>query len=360
MMNEKIRYRPWTGRKAPKKVLFIRLQAMGDMAITFPYIQGFKRCLPEAQIDFITREEFDTIPDSIVLFSNVYTLRGGRSTRKQAFYAVMLALKLRRTDYDVVVDLQNNKISKIIRKLLTPVSWSEFDRHSYNPAGIRTENTIRNIGLGDISPDFKFHLKDPSEGISLLKKMGWHEGNKLVVLNPAGFTPSKNWPLDYYVEFGRLFLKEYPDTQFLVLGIERIREKVDYLKEQLGESLINLVGKTSPATAFAIIQRVSLVLSEDSGLMHMAWVSGRATIALFSVSISDRSRPLGEHSICLSSADMECGGCMLAECKFGDVRCLTRFTPEIVLEQAMSFVEGFEEFNRRVHRENSERAEKSH
>ncbi|WP_157494058.1 glycosyltransferase family 9 protein [Fulvivirga imtechensis] len=342
MMNENAKYRPWTAREAPKKVLFIRLQAMGDMAITLPYIQGFKRCFPEAQIDFVTREELDTIPNSIALFSNVYTLRGGRSTRKQAFYAVMLALKLRMTNYDVVVDLQNNKISKIIRKLLAPASWSEFDKHSYNPAGVRTENTIRSIGLGDISPDFKFRLKDPSEGVALLKEVGWREGNKLVVLNPAGFTPSKNWPLDYYVEFGRLFLNEYPNTQFLALGIERIREKVDYLQVQLGESLINLVGKTSPATAFAVIQKVSLVLSEDSGLMHMAWVSGRATIALYSVTISERSRPLGEHSICLSSADMECGGCMQAECMFGDVRCLTRFTPQMVLKEAIKLMKASE------------------
>ena len=338
MMNEKAKYQPWIAREAPKKVLFIRLQAMGDMAITFPYIQGFQKSFPETQIDFVTREEFDTIPNSLVLFSNVYTLRGGRSTRKQAFYAVMLVLKLRRVNYDVVVDLQNNKISKIIRRLLMPKAWSEFDRHSFNPAGVRTENTIRNIGLGDFSPDFKLRITNPSEGIDLLREAGWQEGKKLVVLNPAGFTPSKNWPLDYYAEFGRLFLKEYPDTQFLVLGIERIREKVDYLQEQLGENLINLVGKTSPATAFAILQHISLILSEDSGLMHMSWVSGRATIALYSVSISDRSRPLGEHSICLSSADMECGGCMAATCKFGDVRCLTRYTPEIVLREAQELL----------------------
>ncbi|UII34350.1 glycosyltransferase family 9 protein [Fulvivirga ulvae] len=339
MMNEKAQYRPWLSGEAPKKVLFIRLQAMGDMVITFPYIQGLKKCLPHTQIDFVTREETDPIPNSIELFSNVYTLKGGRNTRKQAVYALLLALKLRSQQYDIVVDLQNNRISKIIRKLLSPASWSEFDKHSYNPAGVRTENTIRNIGLGDFSPDFNIHITDPSKGIALLKDAGWYEGRKLIALNPAGFTPSKNWPIDYYAEFGRLLLKKYPDAQFLILGIDRIREKADYLQEQLGENLINLVGKTSPATAFAILQYVSLIVSEDSGLMHMAWVSGRPTIALYSVSISDRSRPLGEHSICLSSADMECGGCMAAECKFGDVRCLTRYTPEIVLDEAKKLLQ---------------------
>ncbi|MBL6449805.1 glycosyltransferase family 9 protein [Fulvivirga sp. 29W222] len=338
MMNSKEKYRPWTEREAPKKVLFIRLQAMGDMVITLPYIQGFKKNLPEAQIDFLTREEFDTVPNSVSLFSNVYTLRGGRSTRKQAFCALMLALKLKQVNYDAVVDLQNNRVSKIIRRLLAPKAWSVFDRWSPIPAGARTENTIRNIGLGAAPPDFKFQIKPP-ESVSLLTGSGWQEGNMLIVLNPAGFLVSRNWPLHNYVEFGRLILEKYPNAKFLVLGIERINEKAIYLHEQLGESLINLVGKTSPATAFAIMQHASLVLTEDSGLMHMAWVSGKATVALFGSSRSDWSRPLGSHSICLNSADMECGECMLSECKFGDVRCLTRFTPKFVFNKAQELLE---------------------
>jgi ADP-heptose:LPS heptosyltransferase len=74
-------------------------------------------------------------------------------------------------------------------------------------------------------------------------------------------------------------------------------------------------------------------VTEDSGLMHMAWVSGTPTLALFGSSRADWSRPLG-NSRCLNSGDLECGACMEAECRFGDVRCLARYTPERIVGEA--------------------------
>jgi ADP-heptose:LPS heptosyltransferase len=66
----------------------------------------------------------------------------------------------------------------------------------------------------------------------------------------------------------------------------------------------------------------------------MAWCSGRPSVALFGSTRSDWSRPLGPHSVLLDSSDMPCGNCMAPECRFGDVRCLTRYTPDRVLGTA--------------------------
>ena len=56
------------------------------------------------------------------------------------------------------------------------------------------------------------------------------------------------------------------------------REKSAVLKNELGDRLFNLVNQTDPIDAFAVLQHASMVLSEDSGLMHMAWVSGIPTL----------------------------------------------------------------------------------
>jgi ADP-heptose:LPS heptosyltransferase len=164
---------------------------------------------------------------------------------------------------------------------------------------------------------------------------GWKSENRLVVLNPAGAFESRNWPLDSYGAFARIWQNRYQSrSQFLLLGDARLQEKAEYLAGLLGDRAINLVGHTTPEQAFAIIGMSSLVLSEDSGLMHMAWVSGIPTVALFGSSRSDWSRPLGPHSMCLNSSDLPCGCCMLVTCKFGDNRCLTRYSPEYVAEKA--------------------------
>ena len=161
----------------------------------------------------------------------------------------------------------------------------------------------------------------------------------LVVLNPAGAFETRNWNMHNYVSFARLWLNEFPQTVFVVMGTSFIASKAEFLKEQLGNKLINLVEQTTPSDAFAILQQAKLVLSEDSGLMHLAWISGIPTVALFGSTRSDWSRPLGEHTFLLDSSDLPCGNCMLEVCKFGDVHCLTRYTPEQVFQHALNLIQ---------------------
>ena len=310
---------------------------MGDVTITLPYIQGFKNAYPDVQIDFLTRLENTTIPSCIELFCHVYALKGGTDVRQQVLHAFLLGFQLRSTGYDMVIDLQNNKVSRLIRKILAPKAWSEFDRQSPTPAGARTQNSIASAGLDHFDPSFNLKIKNLKRGMNILTNAGW-TGERLVLLNPAGFLPSRNWPLDNYVELSRLLTNFLGEVKFLILGIDRMSDKATYLEQHIGDPVINLTGRTSPDEAFAIIQHVALTVSEDSGLMHMSWVSGKPTIALFGSSRSDWSRPLGDHSVCLNSADLECGECMQENCQFGDVRCLTRFTPQMIMEEILKLL----------------------
>ncbi len=324
----------------PARILAIRLQAMGDMVITLPYLQHLRRTMPPGTIiDFLTREEVDAIPRSIVLFDKVFTIKGGRNLKKQLFYTCLLLPQLLLRRYDVVIDLQHNIVSRIVRKTLLPKAWSEFDRFSAIAAGESTRLTIEAIGLGKYYADengFKFKVTD--DDTFILKENGWDGLSELVVLNPAGAFITRNWPVENYTAFAELWLKQFPQTQFLVIGVNTINEKASLLKTKLGNRLINLVNKTTPVQAFAIIQKARLVVSEDSGLMHMAWVSGIPTLAMFGSTKSSRSRPLGDHSLLLHSSDLPCGNCMLEACAFGDVHCLTRYTPDLVFEKALTLI----------------------
>jgi ADP-heptose:LPS heptosyltransferase len=122
------------------------------------------------------------------------------------------------------------------------------------------------------------------------------------------------------------------------LGTGFISGKADVLKEKLGDRLINLVSKTTPLQAFALLQKTELILSEDSGLMHMAWTSGIPTLALFGSTRSDRATPLGKHSLLLHSSDLPCGNCMLEKCRFGNNHCLSRYTPQYIYEKALHLI----------------------
>lgn len=323
----------------PGRVLAIRLQAMGDLVITLPYLQQLKRSLPvNSRLDLLTREEVDTIPKNIQLFDHVYSIGGGRNVKKQFLYTCWLLPKLMLRRYDVVIDLQNNIISKFISKSLMPEAWSLFDRFSPIAAGESTRLTIEAAGIGKCFADSSFNLKNERESIDLLKNSGWDGVSELVILNPAGAFATRNWPMENYTGFSNLWLQRFPQTQFVIIGVDSITEKAIYLKRKLGNKLIDLVNKTTPAQAFAIIQKMKFVLSEDSGLMHMAWVSGIPTLAMFGSTRSDRATPLGRHTLLLHSSDLVCGNCMLETCIYGDTRCLTRYKSEFIFEKAVELI----------------------
>jgi ADP-heptose:LPS heptosyltransferase len=199
--------------------------------------------------------------------------------------------------------------------------------------------TIEAVGLGNNQLDNHLRLRRSSPAAAILTNSGLIDTDPLVVLNPAGAFATRNWEMHKYVLFARQWLQRWPSTKFLVLGTSFIAEKAAFLESELGEHLINLVGTTTPSEVFALLQRATLVLSEDSGLMHMAWVSGTPVLALFGSTRSDWSRPLGLRSLVLDSSDLPCGNCMQATCRRGDVFCLSRRSPGEVFARAVSLLE---------------------
>ena len=323
---ESIRAVPWSGRTDPQKLLAIRFQALGDTVITLPYLQALHSLWPSTQFHFLTREEFSDLPRAMKIFAAIHTIGGGRNRVRQFGNAARLLPKLQKEKYDVVIDFQRNRLSRMLRQFVRPKSFSEFDRFSPDTAGNRTRKTIDKLGalpIPELLPPLD--LRENLRGINTLNAAGYDPGKKLIVLNPAGSFITKSWPLGHFIGFANEWTGHIDaDTQFLILGTELIREKASYLKEKLGDRIINLVGKTAPSDAFSILQKAALVVSEDSGLMHMAWVAQVPVVALFGSTRSAWSKPIGKWSACLDSSDLECGECLQPNCRFGDVRCLSR------------------------------------
>ncbi|HEY7817094.1 MAG TPA: glycosyltransferase family 9 protein [Vicinamibacteria bacterium] len=320
------------------KILAIRLHAMGDVVITLPYLNSLKRSHPDAELDLLTGAEAASIPRNLTLFSRVFAIGGGRSFKRQCLSTAVLLPRLLARGYRAVLDLQNNELSRFMTRALRPKSACRFDRTGPLPAGERTRLAIESAGLGPVRIDTDLRPRSEGSALALLESRGYRPSDRLVILNPAGAFPSRNWPLPSYARFARAFQElDSRPVKFLLLGLPSLRPKADSLRSELnldGGSVIDLVGRTTSAEAFALVRKADLVLSEDSGLMHMGWVSGVPTLALFGSSRGDWSRPLGPRSLCLDSSDLDCRFCMEGECRFGDVRCLTRRDPREVAKLA--------------------------
>ncbi|MBX7150566.1 glycosyltransferase family 9 protein [bacterium] len=322
----------WNRQSDPKRILIIRFHAIGDVAITFPSCAGLSTLFPNCEIDFLTTESCRTLVEVPCMFTRIHIIPDIHHSTIKLWQTLFQIQKLQKYSYDIVIDLQRNRYSRLMRRYLNPTAWGEFDRFSPIPAGLRTLYTFRKTGLA-VNLEFCCPIKPEikTKATQILFQNGWNGTDLLIVINPAGLWKTRNWPIENYVEFMRLLESSFPVT-FLFLGTERIKNKVEFLSSNTSFRSINLLTKTSIGMAFAILQETSAMISEDSGLMHMAWISGIPTIALFGSSRHDWSTPLGAHSVCLHSGDLKCGSCMQPECSLGDIQCLKRRSPEIVFK----------------------------
>lgn len=334
--NEITLHKKWRSASPPRKALVIRLHALGDVVITLPYLQALKNDLPNLELHFLTREEFADIPRNASMFSRVFSVNDRRNPKKLMAKSLAMLPQLLSNQYDIVLDLQRNSISRFLRRLLFPKSYSEFDRYSPLSAGERVRKTINLLGIDEIGPDLErieFAIVDRID--DRWTATGYSRAQRYIVLNPAGSSTSKNWPVEHYARFAELWLARVDaNAKFLIIGTERVLEKALYLKKEMGERLLNLTGMTTAADAYRMMSQSRLLLTEDSALMHMAWVSRVPLVALFGSTPSVWSRPLGERSILLDSSDLECGFCNESFCRYGDVHCLMRYSPETVLNAA--------------------------
>ncbi|QMW06563.1 glycosyltransferase family 9 protein [Spirosoma foliorum] len=323
----------WNHPFSPKRILVIRLQAIGDVIITFPFVQQLKDQYPNTRIDFLTRANQVDLARHITAVNKVITFTDSHRRWRQLACTLRLLPQLLLRRYDAVLDLQANTFSKIISRSFVGKTFTEFERFTPFTAAERNLRAIQQTGLISHFKHPVLVLKDNKLGLSMLAEQGWDSQKQLIVLNPAGAFASRHWAPENYVLFARLWLASYPNAQFLVLGTPKIAEKAVFFKQELGDALINLVGQTTLSEAFTILAKTSLVISEDSGLMQMAWALKRPTIALIGSTHKYRSAQEGTHMVILNSDDLPCGNCMQVDCSFGTVPpCLSRYDPAMIVE----------------------------
>ncbi len=331
---------PLTGTADPKRLVIIRFHAFGDTAITFPVIAALRRRLPGARIDVVTDVRSAELFAAHRDVDSVHSVDMRRSKLPKGLFLLGVALALRRRRVPAVLDLQRNRWSLFLTRLLAPGAWVGFDRHAPRTALTRYLDAAEKLGLGPLAPVLAPHVRPGplAEARALLVKAGWDPARPLVCLNPAGGWKTRQWPIERYVELGRRLERE--GWQLMALSASPVPPRFVALREALGASLFDLAGATTPAVALAAVSLASLVVSDDSGLMHLAWVQGVPTIALFGASRSAWSRPEGPGTGGFYSEDLECGACMQPVCGRGDLLCLMRVSVDDVFRKSLELLSG--------------------
>ncbi len=144
------------------------------------------------------------------------------------------------------------------------------------------------------------------------------EGRYAVLCPGAEYGPAKRWP--YFKD-----LAERLDVPLVALGSAKERDQCASLKAR------NLAGQTTLDEAIHLLAGAALVVSNDSGLMHIAAALGRPQVALFGSSSPKHTPPLSAHTRVLWLG-IECSPCYARECPLGHFRCMRELSVERVLE----------------------------
>jgi ADP-heptose:LPS heptosyltransferase len=330
-----IEYQPIPKDTKVKRILAIRLQASGDVVISLPYLQSLRDQLPAGvELDFLVREECKGIAEQFSIFNKVYVLKGGRNPKLQLLHFLFLFPVLFFRRYDVLLDLQNHRLSRIMRKLLRIKAFTVFDRTSSNYAGDRYKNTINILELPSVKFEVLRSFKNKDTD-AVLKKFGLKRDINYIVINPAGAFPTRNLDMQKYLDLCRLWQEqEDPHVVFLLIGLSAIKEKAAWLKNKLGNSVIDLVNKTTQIEALCLLKHAQLTVSEDSGLLHMSYCAGTPSVGILGSTRNDWTNPQLPHTYFFHSSDLPCGNCLLAQCPYAGIPCLSRITAQMILNAA--------------------------
>jgi len=153
---------------------------------------------------------------------------------------------------------------------------------------------------------------------------------RLVLCPGAEFGDSKQWPASHFADLANKALAA--DWQVVIVGSANDAGIATSIQQQAQpqwqHNCINLAGRTSLAQVIDVIASATAVVSNDSGLMHIAAALQRPLLALYGSTSADFTPPLADR-VKLLASDIECRPCFQRTCPLGHKRCLTELSAEM-------------------------------
>jgi heptosyltransferase-2 len=171
---------------------------------------------------------------------------------------------------------------------------------------------------------------DAENSARLVTEYGLDCSGGVSVLCPgAEFGPAKRWPTAHFVAVARHFLAQ--GRQVWLIGSAADASDCASIEAEFAAGVVNLAGKTRLVDAVDLLALADCVVSNDSGLMHIACALQRSVVAIFGSTSAQFTPPLGEHATVVRQ-EIECSPCFQRECPLGHLRCLRELQPERVIE----------------------------
>lgn len=306
-------------RRNIKNILVIRNDRFGEFLLNIPVIVALKRHFTSAKIVLAVSSSLDELAKRITLVDGVLVYDSSVSHRFREKFVFLKEIRKRR--FDMAVILNPSKEFNIITYLAGIPVRLGYDRKwgfllnyrikDKKSEGLKHElhynlELIKTIGVDFDNSDISFPLeiKDEDFPNSKMHEIGI-ERNNFIAVHPWASNPEKEWPLEKFKELALKLSSDFGFKIVVVGGNEEGKRAQEFCSDS---TMIDLTAKTSLVELSGLLKKSRLLVSNDSGPMHLAAVLGAPTVAIFRkrpLSVSARRwGPVGQRNIVIEDDDI--------------------------------------------------------
>jgi lipopolysaccharide heptosyltransferase II len=353
-----------------KNILVLNLTRMGDLIQTSPMIPALKEMEPDCKITMLVNDKFaqivqfmDGVDHTIPFEIHRFAVDDGGDADVVALYEYLdeFTLEMKKKDFDIILNLSHTKLSAMLAKMIGAPDIRGFLSTD------RGERLIRDPWLVYFSTFLnfrklnRFNLVDiyaRGAGIPIGKKLnlnlgqsgGAHEsvmekmnalsisaGDPLIGIQAGASRVDRRWPPARFASVADR-LAEEKGAKIVLFGASSEKKLGDEVETAMNEKCINLIGQTSLEELVEWVSRLDLLITNDTGTMHIATALSRPVLALFFVHArTEETGPYCEGAVILQ-ADIDCAPCT-HHTKCSHHSCLTYTTADDAYLAAVSILD---------------------
>lgn len=311
-----------------EKILIIRLSSIGDILLSSPLIRCLRNKFPNSQIDFLVRNDYSELVKYNPHINTVieFDTRGGFNSLKK------LTHQLKQENYNVVLDIHNSLRSRYIRYFSKPQSVHIVDKRTparfclvnfkvnlYKkdvPVAERYIETAKELGVENDTIGLEVYIQDNQQNKIAEKLLQLRSSDiKMIVgVAPAAKHNTKKWQAGKYVELLSRLASEQ-DALILAFGGIEDKKEIDDIVNKVNEisnkqAALNFAGELSLLENAAALDYCNVVITNDTGLMHLAAARKKKVVALFGPTVREFGFfPYGTENIVIENKTLRCRPC---------------------------------------------------
>jgi heptosyltransferase-2 len=334
------------------RILVIGPSWVGDMVMAQSLLIALKRRHPNSQIDVLapvwTFALLDKMPEVSMALAMPPLARGQLGLRER----IKLGKSLRAHRYDQAILLPNTWKSALIPffaniPLRTGYTgecrWGLLNDVRRLDKSVLTQTVQRFVALAECSqpitvpacpaPQLRVKAENRQQAID---KFALQTHGKILALCPgAEYGEAKRWPATHYAELARL--KRQEGWQVWLFGSPKDAPVAAQINQLNNNACIDLTGKTNLSEAVDLLSLADVVVSNDSGLMHVAAALNKKLIAIYGSSDPLFTPPLSKDARIIS-LNLNCSPCFKRQCPLGHMQCLLNITPLHIIHEISALV----------------------